>query len=71
MVKIEGGKSTRWYENHCCLCKRELKPQNARVKGTATMMDDSVIAVIYCEPCAKQAAILQACEDLGKGVVER
>jgi hypothetical protein len=70
MVKIEGGKSTRWYENHCCICKRELKPQQARVNGTATMMDDSTIAVLYCEPCAKTAKIQQACESVKKGVME-
>jgi hypothetical protein len=69
MVKIEGGKSTRWYGSHCCICKRELKPQNARVSGTATMMDGSEIKVLYCEPCAKQAKIQQACESVKKGVV--
>jgi hypothetical protein len=71
MVKIEGGKSVRWYSSHCCICKKELKPQQTRVKGVATMMDDSTIAVLYCELCARNAQIQQACESVKKGVVDQ
>jgi hypothetical protein len=67
MVKIEGGKSAKWYSGHCCICKRELKPQQPRVTGTATMMDDSIVKVLYCEPCAKTAKIQLACESMKKG----
>ena len=68
MVKIAYGKSARWYSRTCCICKKQLRPQQARVNGMATMLDDSVVKVIYCEPCAKTAQIQQACETLKKGV---
>ena len=55
MVKIEYGKSEKWRSSHCCICKKQLRPQQARVNGMATMLDDSVVKVIYCEPCAKTA----------------
>ncbi|MHB8053405.1 MAG: hypothetical protein ACYDEZ_09010 [Methanoregula sp.] len=71
MVKIAYGKSDKWQAAHCCICSKPIRPQENRVKGTATLLDDSVIPVIYHEDCAKNAAIVQACEDLGKGVSER
>jgi hypothetical protein len=68
MVKIEGGKSAEWYASHCAICKRELKPQQPRVHGTATLTrDDITIPVQYCETCARSAQIQQACEGLKKG----
>ena len=40
MVKIEYGKSDKWRSGHCCICKKELKPQHPRVNGTATLLDE-------------------------------
>jgi hypothetical protein len=68
MVKIEGYKSARWYASRCCICGKPMKPQNARVNGTATLMDDSTVKVIYHEDCARNAQIQQACESVKKGI---
>ena len=67
MVKIAYGKSARWYSRNCCICSKPIRPQENRVKGTATLLDDSVIPVIYHEDCAKNAAIVQATESIIRG----
>ena len=66
MVKIAYGKSARWYSRTCCICSKPISPQENRVKGEATLMDDSIIRVIYHEDCARNAQIQQACESVKK-----
>jgi hypothetical protein len=63
MVKIEAGKSRKWYSCHCAICKKYLRPTTPRVSGTAVLMDDSVIDICYCEkPCATEAQMQQDAE---------
>ena len=66
MVKIAYGKSNKWRSTHCCICSKPIRPQENRVKGEATLMDDNVIRVIYHEDCARNAQIQQACQSVKK-----
>ena len=69
MVKIAYGKSARWYTSHCCICDKELKKNENRIKGTATLLNDTVIPVTFCMNCATPAYYQQIAENFKNGVI--
>jgi len=60
MTKIAHGMSQKWYAAHCCICKKVFSPKENRVRGTATFLNDEVVKVLYCEPCAVSAEFQEA-----------
>lgn len=60
MTKVEYGKSEAWQATHCCICKKVFSPKENRVRGTATFLNDEVVKVQYCEPCAVSAEFQEA-----------
>jgi hypothetical protein len=59
-MKVEYGKSSKWYSENCCICKKKLSVNEPQVTGKATFLNDEVVDVRYCEPCANRAQIQEA-----------
>ena len=57
MVRIEGYKSAVWYSRHCCVCSRELKPQQPHCEHECVCKE-------YREWYASQNEIDAICPDI-------
>jgi hypothetical protein len=69
MTKVERGKSRRWYENNCAICKKKFSVKEDRAKGHCVFKNDEELDFLACLPCAKSADISTAVEqtkELGK-----
>jgi hypothetical protein len=69
MTKVEKGKSRRWYENNCGICKKKFSVKEDRAKGHCVFKDGEELDFFACLPCAKSADISTAVEqtkELGK-----
>ena len=68
-MKVEWDKSKHWYNNHCAICRKELKPEEDRAKGHCIFKNDMELNFLACIPCMKKAMLEEAVKqtkELGK-----
>ena len=71
MTKVEYGKSKKWYDNHCGICRRELKPSEDRANGHCVFNNDEELDFLACIPCATAAGIQVAVKQTKEMGMER
>lgn len=57
MTKVERGKSRRWYDAHCAICKKVFSVKEERAKGHCVFKNDEELDFLACLSCAKSADI--------------
>jgi hypothetical protein len=51
-IKVEHGKSEKWYSEHCAICGKKLDPKEDRKKGHCIFNDDEELDFLACISCA-------------------
>lgn len=68
-TKVEYGKSRKWYDENCAICKKKFNQTEDRYKGHCIFKNDEGLDFLACERCAKSTEMSIAIEqtkELGK-----
>jgi hypothetical protein len=60
MAKVWTGKSKKFYEENCAICKKKFNLTEDRYKGHAIFNDGEELRFLACERCAKESQFQEA-----------
>jgi hypothetical protein len=69
MTAVQYGKSRKWLDTHCGICKKQFSPKEDRAKGHCIFKNGEELDFLACISCAKSAEIKIAVEqtkEMGK-----